>query len=102
MLQEVKLGSSELLKATLSPAVRTSPRIAGRRDMAAGELNGKQQQHQHHFGTASKAAASGLSYTGQPRQCVLHKGKKGFGFVLRGAKVSHAVKICALGLKNYK
>jgi len=26
--------------------------------------------------------------TGEPRSCVLHKGKRGFGFVLRGAKAA--------------
>ena len=26
--------------------------------------------------------------TGEPRACVLHKGKRGFGFVLRGAKAA--------------
>ena len=26
--------------------------------------------------------------SGLPRQCVLHKGRKGFGFVLRGAKAA--------------
>ena len=86
-MQEVKLRSGDLLKAGhhLSPAVRTSPRIAGRRDLATagGDPSGKPPQH---FGTATKA--NSMAMFGQPRQCVLHKGKKGFGFVLRGAKVS--------------
>jgi len=81
----VKLRSGDLLKAShLSPNIRTSPRIAGRRD--GGDPSGKLPQQ--HFGTATKAAANGAVVLGQPRQCVLHKGKKGFGFVLRGAKVS--------------
>ena len=29
-----------------------------------------------------------FSITGEPRTCVLHKGKRGFGFVLRGAKAA--------------
>ena len=29
-----------------------------------------------------------FSVPGDPRLCVLHKGKKGFGFVLRGAKAA--------------
>ena len=100
LFQEVKLRSNELLKPCLSPAVRTSPRIVGRRDLAAaaGEQNSgskaQLQQAQQHFGTASKAGPfNGMRMFGEPRQCVLHKGKKGFGFVLRGAKVipSHHV-----------
>ncbi len=89
-MQEVKLRSGELLKSCLSPALRTSPRIVGRRDLTAASAtadpSGKQMQH---FGTATKAMVNGgLAMLGQPRQCVLHKGKKGFGFVLRGAKVT--------------
>jgi hypothetical protein len=90
IVQEVKLRSGELLKSCLSPALRTSPRIVGRRDLTAASAtadpSGKQMQH---FGTATKAMVNGgLAMLGQPRQCVLHKGKKGFGFVLRGAKVT--------------
>ena len=40
-----------------------------------------------HFGTTVRAGKIGLNI-GHPRNCVLHKGKKGFGFVLRGAKAA--------------
>jgi hypothetical protein len=86
------MRSGDRLTTThLSPNIqRTSPRIAGRRDIAAaaavgsGDSTGKPR-----FGTATKAATNGAAAmaVGQPRQCILHKGKKGFGFVLRGAKV---------------
>ncbi|XP_023341633.1 SH3 and multiple ankyrin repeat domains protein 3 [Eurytemora carolleeae] len=61
----------------MSPrSVEVSPRVGGRRE---GEI-------MKHFGTATK---SGVTFvTGLPRQCVLHKGRKGFGFVLRGAKAA--------------
>ena len=40
-----------------------------------------------HFGTTVRTGKIGLNF-GHPRNCVLHKGKKGFGFVLRGAKAA--------------
>jgi hypothetical protein len=84
------MRSGDRLTTThLSPNIRTSPRIAGRRDLAAaagsGDSTGKPPPQR--FGTATKAATSSAAVVGQPRQCILHKGKKGFGFVLRGAKV---------------
>ena len=36
----------------------------------------------------SKSSNSNFSSVGEPRSAVLHKGKKGFGFVLRGAKAA--------------
>ena len=47
------------------------------------------QQSQKYFGTVVRGSNGkiGLSI-GHPRACVLHKGKKGFGFVLRGAKAA--------------
>ena len=60
--------------------VRQEVRVAGRREIR--DLTTK------HFGTLSGGRAKiGLSI-GAPRNCVLHKGKKGFGFVLRGAKAA--------------
>ena len=60
--------------------VRQEVRVAGRREIR--DLTTK------HFGTVSGGRGKiGLSI-GAPRNCVLHKGKKGFGFVLRGAKAA--------------
>ena len=47
------------------------------------------QQPGKHFGTTVRSAGGKIGLTiGHPRACVLHKGKKGFGFVLRGAKAA--------------
>ena len=52
-------------------------RVPGRREIR--DLTNK------HFGTSVRMKDPII---GEPRTCVLHKGKKGFGFVLRGAKAA--------------
>lgn len=49
-------------------------RIAGRREMTV-----------QHYGTTPRIK----SLHGEPRTVILHKGQRGFGFVLRGAKTNH-------------
>lgn len=45
--------------------------------------------NQKYFGTTVRGSNGKIGLTiGHPRSCVLHKGKKGFGFVLRGAKAA--------------
>ena len=55
--------------------VRSEARVVGRREV-------KQ------FGTLGPVRGNISLKVGAPRNCVLHKGKKGFGFVLRGAKAA--------------
>ena len=59
---------------------RQEARVAGRREIR--DLTTK------HFGTISGGRGKIGLTIGAPRNCVLHKGKKGFGFVLRGAKAA--------------
>eukprot|EP00090_Calanus_glacialis_P037365 TRINITY_DN6425_c0_g1_i1.p1 TRINITY_DN6425_c0_g1~~TRINITY_DN6425_c0_g1_i1.p1 ORF type:complete len:1871 (+),score=328.76 TRINITY_DN6425_c0_g1_i1:592-6204(+) len=72
-VEEVRLRNPESLKQNLVIV----PRVPGRREIR--DLTNK------HFGTAIRIKCATI---GQPRTCVLHKGKKGFGFVLRGAKAA--------------
>jgi len=72
-VEEVRLRNPETLKQNLVIV----PRVPGRREIR--DLTSR------HFGTAIRIKSATI---GQPRACVLHKGKKGFGFVLRGAKAA--------------
>ena len=66
-VEEVRLRNPEHLKQNLVIV----PRVPGRREIR--DLTNK------HFGTAIRIKSATI---GQPRTCVLHKGKKGFGFTV--------------------
>ena len=74
-VQEVRLRGAEVPKQDL---ILPATRVPGRREIR--DLTSK------HFGTAVRMVKDPI--IGDPRSCVLHKGKKGFGFVLRGAKAA--------------
>ena len=76
-VQEVRLRSSGP-EAPGKPSIEIpAARIPGRREIR--DLTSK------HFGTAVRVKNAII---GEAHTCVLHKGKKGFGFVLRGAKAA--------------
>ena len=79
LVQEVRLRNPDTVKQI---QVVVAPRVPGRREIR--DLTSK------HFGTAGRSGSALLKNAtfGEPRACVLHKGKKGFGFVLRGAKAA--------------
>ncbi|XP_066989733.1 protein shank isoform X5 [Macrobrachium rosenbergii] len=71
-VQEVRLRNPQAIRESLiAPQVA---RVQGRREMMV---------HQH-YGTAPRLRKT----ANEPRTVVLHRGKKGFGFVLRGAKAT--------------
>ncbi|CAH1235135.1 unnamed protein product [Diabrotica balteata] len=60
------------------PPSQTSSRVLGRRESTS-----------KHFATAPRATKKSFAnLPAEPRTVVLHKGKKGFGFILRGAKAT--------------
>ncbi|KAK7078928.1 hypothetical protein SK128_002588 [Halocaridina rubra] len=70
-VQEVRLRNPQAVRESLiAPQVA---RIQGRREMMV-----------QHYGTAPRIRKTTI----EPRTVVLHRGKKGFGFVLRGAKAT--------------
>ncbi|XP_059079130.1 uncharacterized protein LOC131877469 [Tigriopus californicus] len=82
-VQEVRLRNAE--------GINKINRVMGRRETQQQQQQQQQPQPpqsslQPHFSTASRAQVKIIP--GEPRICVLHKGKKGFGFVLRGAKAA--------------
>ncbi|XP_042225629.1 protein shank-like isoform X5 [Homarus americanus] len=71
-VQEVRLRNPQAVRESLiAPQVA---RVQGRREMMV----------QQHYGTAPRIRKP----INEPRTVVLHRGKKGFGFVLRGAKAT--------------
>ncbi|CAG9820115.1 unnamed protein product, partial [Phaedon cochleariae] len=59
------------------PPSQTAHRVLGRRESTS-----------KHFATAPRAKKLYSNVPAEPRTVVLHKGKKGFGFILRGAKAT--------------
>nr|XP_027226662.1 protein shank-like isoform X2 [Penaeus vannamei] len=75
-VQEVRLRNPQAVRESLiAPQVA---RVQGRREMLV---------HQH-YGTAPRLRKPVVNQASEPRTVVLHRGKKGFGFVLRGAKAT--------------
>ncbi|XP_057667503.1 SH3 and multiple ankyrin repeat domains protein 2 isoform X3 [Diorhabda carinulata] len=82
-VQEVRLRHHNI-QATMivakdpRPPSQTSSRVLGRRESTS-----------KHFATAPRATKKTYSHLpAEPRTVVLHKGRKGFGFILRGAKAT--------------
>ncbi|XP_074037610.1 SH3 and multiple ankyrin repeat domains prosap isoform X2 [Leptinotarsa decemlineata] len=59
------------------PPSHTGNRVIGRRESTS-----------NHFATAPRTKKGYSNVPAQPRTVVLHRGKKGFGFILRGAKAT--------------
>ncbi|KAG5896565.1 hypothetical protein JTB14_010394 [Gonioctena quinquepunctata] len=59
------------------PTSHTSSRVIGRRESTS-----------KHFATAPRTKKGYSTLPAEPRTVVLHRGKKGFGFILRGAKAT--------------
>lgn len=53
---------------------------------AGGRVVGRRESTSKQFATAPRAKKTYSGLTTEPRTVVLHKGRKGFGFILRGAK----------------
>ncbi|XP_018336270.1 protein shank isoform X2 [Agrilus planipennis] len=59
-----------------------SGRVAGRRECTSSTNAAKQ------FATAPRLKRTYVGFSVEPRTVVLHRGRKGFGFILRGAKAT--------------
>ncbi|CAH1977635.1 unnamed protein product [Acanthoscelides obtectus] len=90
-VQEVRMRHTPHVQAAVArgqvapQGAQPTTRVAGRRESASGVGQvGKQ------FATAPRTAKgkSHWNVPAEPRTVVLHKGKKGFGFILRGAKAT--------------
>ncbi|VEN56131.1 unnamed protein product, partial [Callosobruchus maculatus] len=93
-VQEVRMRHSQHVQAAVARGQQAGPtggqpitRVAGRRESAAGVGQGAAGKQ---FATAPRTAKGKGHWNlpAEPRTVVLHKGKKGFGFILRGAKAT--------------
>nr|CAH7731732.1 unnamed protein product [Callosobruchus chinensis] len=93
-VQEVRMRHSQHVQAAVARGQQVVPtggqptaRVAGRRESAAGIGQGTAGKQ---FATAPRTAKGKGHWNlpAEPRTVVLHKGKKGFGFILRGAKAT--------------
>ncbi|XP_030754925.1 SH3 and multiple ankyrin repeat domains protein 3 isoform X3 [Sitophilus oryzae] len=83
-VQEVKLRHHNIQAHMM---VARDARIPpGGASQAGGRVVGRRESTSKQFATTPRTRKSCSELTSEPRTVVLHKGRKGFGFILRGAK----------------
>ncbi|KAF7280771.1 hypothetical protein GWI33_005499 [Rhynchophorus ferrugineus] len=80
-VQEVKLRHHNI---TTPMMVARDSRISAQQP--GGRVVGRRESTSKQFATTPRSKKTSLDLPSEPRTVVLHKGRKGFGFILRGAK----------------
>lgn len=89
-VQEVQFRQKSIINVSTSAPMHHHYVInmgesASEQGQGQGQGHGQQQQQQYNSQTAPRTKKAA---TGEPRTVVLHRAKRGFGFILRGAKAS--------------
>ncbi|XP_017769648.1 PREDICTED: SH3 and multiple ankyrin repeat domains protein 3 isoform X2 [Nicrophorus vespilloides] len=85
-VQEVRLRHHNIQAPMMVARDRnsTQPRI----ETTSSRVLGRRESTSKHFATAPRLKKSYSVASAEPRTVVLHRGRKGFGFILRGAKAT--------------